>query len=704
MILQNRSDIEKKNKTLKIALLLLFITFLIFVLISLFSVITQEKKNLKDRLNRHNNIFLNETETFFSTYVSLFNGLAQSDSVRDKQTEVLFSYFQRVNLMYPEIENIAAVDEYGFFFGSGKPFDAENPPNVINLGFFQNSIKSEKGYVIMEPHKGPISGSDVTGLVVRLEDEDFQFKGVLGGSIRLSKLGESWDKLSASNRMKIISLRENGELLYVTDGNCAELIRDYQENTIRESYVVDGKKYYSQQVFVEELNSTVLLLVQDFIPYTQAYFERPINVFAIVIFSILFVIVYYLRFREMEMLRLLYESQDKYQKSHAEFQAIFNAIPDAIIFIDQDNYFLMCNPAFTTMFGYDYSQIIGKSMDILFFDLQDEPIHKIINKANHSSENSSHFKIEYKRKDGSIFPGETIGLPVINSHSEKIGYLYLIRDISSKVRLEELVIQNEKMHSIGGLAAGMAHEVNNPLAGMVQTAGVLAARLGQSGDFKANISAAEESGTTIEAISKYMELREVPRMLSFIHESGKRISEIINNMLSFSRKNIDDMSPVDIKDLIEKTLSLAAADYDLKKNYDFKKIRIDKYSDQHIPLVICSEGKIQQVFMNIFRNGAEAMNESGTADPQFNISLSYDESLKILIINIKDNGPGMSAEIRKRIFEPFYTTKAVGAGTGLGLSVSYFIITENHQGEMFVESEPGRGTKFVIHLPLKPGS
>lgn len=104
--------------------------------------------------------------------------------------------------------------------------------------------------------------------------------------------------------------------------------------------------------------------------------------------------------------------------------------------------------------------------------------------------------------------------------------------------------------------------------------------------------------------------------------------------------------------------------------------------------------------MNIVRNGAEAMQEAKTERPQFILRTQHDSDPKRIVIEIEDNGPGINESTRRRIFEPFFTTKPVGVGTGLGLSVSYFIIAENHRGEMSVESELGKGTKFIIRLPI----
>jgi len=153
-------------------------------------------------------------------------------------------------------------------------------------------------------------------------------------------------------------------------------------------------------------------------------------------------------------------------------------------------------------------------------------------------------------------------------------------------------------------------------------------------------------------------------------------------------------------ELLDKAIELASSDYDLKKKYDFRQIQIIRRYDGDLPRVWCDASKIQQVFLNILKNGAQAMAETGRSVEQPCFTLGVMPEGKMARIEIGDNGPGMDEMIRKRVFEPFFTTKDVGIGTGLGLSVSYFIITEDHSGTMEVESAPGTGTKFIIRLPF----
>nr|WP_319491979.1 PAS domain S-box protein [uncultured Desulfobacter sp.] len=299
---------------------------------------------------------------------------------------------------------------------------------------------------------------------------------------------------------------------------------------------------------------------------------------------------------------------------------------------------------------------------------------------------------ETRFEDVTIFPLTANGVE---------GAVIRVDDITEQVRLEEMMIQSEKMLSVGGLAAGMAHEINNPLAAMIQTANVVRSRL-QDIEIRANLEAARDAGVTIDQIKTFMEKRGILRMLDAINESGRRVSGIVHNMLSFARKSDSAHSFHHPIQLVDKALELAATDYNLKKNYDFKVIQIVKEYEENLPRIPCDAAKIQQVLLNILGNGAQAMqdhNKDRDYSPCFTLRLAKEK--ETLRMEIQDNGPGMDENTQSRVFEPFFTTKPVGIGTGLGLSVSYFIITQNHRGTMDVVSSLNQGSNFIIRLPLE---
>ncbi len=304
-------------------------------------------------------------------------------------------------------------------------------------------------------------------------------------------------------------------------------------------------------------------------------------------------------------------------------------------------------------------------------------------------------KVAMKSDDETRYSDITV-YPLISNGIE--GAVIRIDDITERVRIEEMMIQSEKMLSLGGLAAGMAHEINNPLAGILQNMQVIQNRL--SDDLPANRRVAEQCHISVDAISAYMEQRGIYSMIELVLESGKRAAKIINNMLSFSRKSDSQLAAQDLGKLLNKTIELAEKDYDLTKNFDFKQIEIVREYPDPMPKVLCEGSKIQQVFLNLLKNSSQALGErrDGTEPPR--IILRVMKKNNMACVEIEDNGPGMLEEVRKRVFDPFFTTKAPGVGTGLGLSVSYFIITDEHKGTMEVKSDTGKGTKFIICLPI----
>jgi PAS domain S-box-containing protein len=269
-------------------------------------------------------------------------------------------------------------------------------------------------------------------------------------------------------------------------------------------------------------------------------------------------------------------------------------------------------------------------------------------------------------------------------------------DVTERIRMQETMVQTEKMLSVGGLAAGMAHEINNPLGGMLQSAQVIGRRLNPGG--RANQEAAARAGCSMEAISAYAGDRGILVLLDNIREAGGKAARIVSNMLEFSRKSGDGHENVDVNLLLEKAVELCLSDYDLQKSYDFRKIEIVRRYDPQLGLIPCSPVQIEQVVLNLLRNAAQAMAGLEPGKPRV-ITLSTRRDPAEAVIEIGDTGPGMDESVRGRVFEPFYTTKGTGVGTGLGLSVSYFIVAQNHGGTIRVRSAPGEGATFTIALP-----
>lgn len=279
------------------------------------------------------------------------------------------------------------------------------------------------------------------------------------------------------------------------------------------------------------------------------------------------------------------------------------------------------------------------------------------------------------------------------------GAVIRVDDVTQRVRMEDVMVQTEKMLSVGGLAAGMAHEINNPLSGMLQSTQNILRRIDPG--LPKNVQIAHACGLELDGLKAYLEKRRVLKFLEDIRTSGERATKTVANMLHFSRRSESRLEPARIEKIVENTIELAAHDYDLKKKYDFRTIRIERDFESGLPEVPCVATEIEQVLLNLLRNAAQAIRfaQSPPADPRITLRLRRENGG--VRIDVEDNGPGMDEKTRKRAFEPFFTTKDVGVGTGLGLSVSYFIVTTNHNGSMAVESSPGNGAVFSVRLPVE---
>jgi PAS domain S-box-containing protein len=251
--------------------------------------------------------------------------------------------------------------------------------------------------------------------------------------------------------------------------------------------------------------------------------------------------------------------------------------------------------------------------------------------------------------------------PLVGKSGARLGRLILLDDITQRVRLEEQMVQTEKLTSLGLLAAGVAHEVNTPLAVISNYIQMLAKQ----------IPSDDPRQKTIERIVK----------------QTFRASEIVNNLLNFSRTGAAEFMEVDINNVLEETLTL------VQHPFKTAQVNVVKNYREQLPPVLGSITRLQQVFLNLFMNARDAMPQGGMLEVR---TATQNGSVEV---EVTDTGSGIPPEHLHRIFDPFFTTKATGRGTGLGLSVSYGIIKE-HAGKVDVRSTPGKGTSFRLEFPV----
>ena len=386
------------------------------------------------------------------------------------------------------------------------------------------------------------------------------------------------------------------------------------------------------------------------------------------------------------------EAEDKLIAATRFVGDIIDAMPSVIIAVDVAGIITHWNNEAAMRYGRAATQVIGQPLA----DIVASARYAELARQARTADASRRLSPQMEELDGQQRWIEAIAYPL----AKREGVVLRLDDVTSRVRMEEIMVQTEKMMSVGGLAAGMAHEINNPLGAILMGVQNLKRRL--SPDRAANAEALQQSGCDPDALRHYLALREAPLLLDGIQTAGERAARIVTNMLEFSRRSEARFQETDLATVLDKSVELASNDYDLKKKFDFRTISIHRDYEEGVPPVLCMPTEIEQVLLNMLRNAAQAMAGADMQNRPPTIMLRLKKEAEYARMEVTDNGPGMPESVRRRVFEPFFTTKEVGTGTGLGLSVSYFIITENHGGHIAVDSRPGQGTTFTIRLPFVP--
>ncbi len=372
--------------------------------------------------------------------------------------------------------------------------------------------------------------------------------------------------------------------------------------------------------------------------------------------------------------------------------SIIDSMPSVLIALDEQLHVTQWNQQASALSGTSLVDALNQPVFIAF-----EPLRPFLSQIRRTCEHHEVQKIERVTWAFHEEPRQyALTLYPLMGGAGR-GVVIRIDDITERINMEELMVQSEKMLSVGSLAAGMAHEINNPLGAILHNAQNIRRRL--SPDLERNRQAAEETGVQLEAVNQYLQRREVPQLLDGIQQAGSRAARIVSHMLSFSRLSNRQLAECQLSELIDQALEIAGNDFALTDSFDFRAIDILRDFDPQVSRVPCIGNELEQVLLNLLKNAAQAIHQ-GPHRSHGQIILSTRLNPPWVEIQVEDNGGGIPEHIRKRIFEPFFTTKEVGQGTGLGLSVSYFIITNNHKGQMEVQCRPGQGTTFTLRLPL----
>jgi PAS domain S-box-containing protein len=342
-------------------------------------------------------------------------------------------------------------------------------------------------------------------------------------------------------------------------------------------------------------------------------------------------------------------------------QKLLESFPDLILVVDLDERYSFASSRIRDLLGYRPEELVGKKIE----DLQDHSPEFLQLYRDVASGRQLFASSEYGalHRDGSWRTMRASASQLFDTENKLSGVIISVRDITVEKKFEQQIIQSERLAAMGQMIGGFAHELNNPLTAILGMSDLL------------------KEGETNEARN---------RQLSILHQQARRATEIVQNLMYFSRPPAPGKSQVDLNELVERTLHLHA--YSLRKN----NITVDFLREQNLPQVMGDPHQLMQVFLNLVLNAEQAIRE---ARDKGTLRIRLGKTDKNVSVIFQDDGPGIAPDILPNIFDPFYTTKRPGRGTGLGLSICKAVLKE-HNGNIEASSAPGGGAVFTVTLPL----
>jgi two-component system, NtrC family, nitrogen regulation sensor histidine kinase GlnL len=348
---------------------------------------------------------------------------------------------------------------------------------------------------------------------------------------------------------------------------------------------------------------------------------------------------------------------------------VIDSVGDGVIVLDNTGVVTLVNPAAEELAGVSRRQAKGGRFSDIFKG--EGPLIDMVAKTVATGMSvTDHENIVLKRNN-KITPVGASTSPLLNSGGERIGTILLLRDLTNVRELEEAVRQADRLSSLGALAAGLAHEIKNPLGGIKGAAQLLEMEFPENED-----------------------LREYIRVML---KEVQRVNLIVEELLALASPGRLKITKVNLHRVLSDIVLLQ------RRAADGVHVSIQQYFDPSIPPILADESLLTQLFLNLIKNAVEAVGEGGVVKVTSRVLADYSMTQKgerrarMVAIDVADNGPGIPAEVLEHLFTPFFTTKS--KGTGLGLAICQKIVSE-HRGMIKVDSDPSRGTVFTVMLPL----
>jgi PAS domain S-box-containing protein len=396
-------------------------------------------------------------------------------------------------------------------------------------------------------------------------------------------------------------------------------------------------------------------------------------------------------------------AEDALQNSERRYRQFTEASQDAVVVADQSGRITLFNRSAQMTFGYSESEVLGQSVTMLmpdeFHTAHREGLDRYL-RTREARVVGKTIELRGRRKSGEIFPLD-MSLTALQE-PDGVNFLAAIRDTTDRQRMQHRVIQAEKMASLGLLSAGVAHEINNPLAFVANNLAVIdgdirgmKALLSAYGEAKPLIARQDpEQAQRIDRIVQEIDLAylnaNIERIVDNTRQGVKRVADIVQNLRGFARLDQAAVDRVDVHAAIRSSLELIQST--LKRQ---NIVVEERFGD--VPSISCSPAQINQVFLNLLVNAAQAIEAMRGSEGR--ITITTREANGDIVVEIADNGCGIAPDLVPKIFDPFFTTKKIGEGTGLGLSITHGIV-KDHNGEIEVTSVVGEGTCFRVTLPF----
>jgi len=355
--------------------------------------------------------------------------------------------------------------------------------------------------------------------------------------------------------------------------------------------------------------------------------------------------------------------EEALRQSEERYRTILEEMEDSYFEVDLAGNLTFVNSAACRHLGYSREELIGMSYKGFTAEDYVKAVFRIFNEVYRTAMPNKGFHWKIIRKDGSPGVIDTSVAPLRNDQGEIIGFSGVGRDVTERKKIEDQLILTDRLASIGQLAAGIAHELNNPLTAVIGFSDLLLER---------DLSA------------------DVKEDLETINREAMRAINIVKGLLAFAREQRTEKALVDINSSIQRGLQLRSYEQRVSN------IEVDARFAPALPQVMGNGAQLQQVFISIIVNAEQAMLE---AHRRGKLTIVTERVGNIVRVSFTDDGPGISPDNMKQLFTPFFTTREVGKGTGLGLSICHGIVTE-HGGKLYAESEPGEGATFVVELPI----